>query len=228
MANFRAPLVLLAILFVLSSATLMIGVANLVWMRASSSTPWGVVTAIVVHTDFGHYAGNMVGLWAFVPLFVAINLGLDCARQRRRSLMFAATILVAAVAANAAWVLRVPTVSPAQGVIGASGVVFAAMGAIAMFALFNSLDDATAFWHGRKGGRPVRSRPLLLTLANLAVFLVIFAAVMVSPGGFLGVGAGVNVLSHGIAVILAVALSSAYRLWWEPRPPGAREPLRSR
>ncbi len=214
---------LLGVILLLSTITLLIGVSNLEWMRASASTPWGVGTAIVVHSDVSHYAGNMIGLLFFLPLFAVINMDLDRARRTRRALAFSVTVLVAAVVANAAWVLRFPTIASAQGVVGASGVVYAAMGAVAMFALFNTLDDVNACWRARAGGGRGRARSWSLTLVNLAFFLAIFAAIMFSPGGFLGVGQGVNVLSHGIAVIVAAAASMAYRLWWESSLSRSRE-----
>jgi len=222
-ADARWIFLLLGVLVLLSTITLLIGVSNLEWMRASASTPWGAVTAIVVHSDVSHYAGNMVGLLFFLPLFAVINLDLDRARRRRRALAFSVTILVAAVVANAAWVLRFPTIAPSEGVVGASGVVYAAMGAVAMFALFNTLDDVNVYWRARAGGDRRRATSWSLTLVNLAFFLAIFAAIMFSPGGFLGVGQGVNVLSHGIAVIVAAASSIAYRLWWESNPSISRE-----
>lgn len=209
--NFRRVLYLYAIVFVLSSVTLPIGLANLGGLRASLSTPWGVVTGIFVHTDFNHYVGNMTFLFALIAVFLLMNLPFDGSEQRRRATLFAWTAFLAAVIANALWIWRFP--SAPEGAYGASGVVYAAVMVVTMFSLFNIRHHAIIIWRVRETNGQTTLVHLGMVAANLVVLLPFLYLIVTAPAVFLGVGTGVNVLGHGVAAVLALPACVGYESW---------------
>lgn len=211
--NFRALLCLFAIIFGLSSITLVVGVANLAWMRASASTPWGVVTAIFVHAGVDHYADNMEGLLLLFPLFAVLNVFPDDAEQRRRACLFVWTVVVAAVTANVAWVWYFPTASPADGALGASGVLYAAIGMVLMAGLANAFDYIVSWSRDHTSLKDLRRKDVIVFLANLLISLGLVLLVVLSRGGFIGVGEPVNFLSHGVALMAALPVFIGYWVW---------------
>jgi len=175
------------------------------------STPWGIVTGIFVHKDFDHYAGNMAVLLTFILIFVSVNLPFDGLEQQRRTTLFSWTVFVAAVTANLLWILRFREAP--EGAYGASGVVYAAMMMVTMFAPLNLHHHASGLSRAWK----INDRSLLvhavLGVANLVILLFLLSWIVSAPAEFLGVGTGANVLGHGAASLLVLPGPVIYAVW---------------
>lgn len=210
LSNHRPLLYAFLVVLIPSSITLPLGLSNLGQLRASLSTPWGVVTAIFVHGDFGHYLGNVAWLALLVLLFAVLSRMFDGQERRRRASLFAWTVLVAAIVANSVFIWRFPA---SEGAYGASGAVYAAIGVVVMFASFNAVHSAATLWRERARGEH-RRRAAEVTVLNLTAFFLLFLWIVIFPEGFLGVGEGSNVLGHGVAFFAALPAPIAYKFFW--------------
>jgi len=196
--------VLLTFLFVLiSSAITYIASLMFPWLNdilvASPRTPWGIVTSLFTHLGVEHLAVNMVGLLAFLLLFVTSNISLSKEEIRRRIFFLLPVIFLIATLSNLFWTILVPNVNAT----GSSGLVFASEGVMMGFALLNTLklkDIAECSLEKEKS--------LLAFYAyNATIFIGFFLQIVFAPELFLGVAPKVNVFVHGIAFYISFSLT---------------------
>lgn len=171
------------------------------WLKSvladTRATPWGIVTSIYVHKDFGtHLLPIAENLIMISFLFVMTNFAVTKDVRRRRSKFFLYSVFVSAIIVNILWLFL--SERPAAG---SSGAGFASVGVLLGFAFANALptgktvtDLHQQYLHLRTG---------LITFLNLFVFVSIFLSIVYSPESFLGVGKDVNVFAHGIGFLLA-------------------------
>ena len=158
-------------------------------LKAAWSTPWGFFTYIFVHKNFEHLAANIVLFAVALVMFALTEMLLEEGERKRREGFLIGSVLAIAVIA----ILLVSLLEPTSSAVGASGVVYAAIGVAAGFALLNVM--AFAF-HGRKVTGFFRGA-LFVTTANLGVFLLL--VVWAFNWGFLGAAEGVNLPGHILA-----------------------------
>jgi membrane associated rhomboid family serine protease len=167
----------------------------------SLASPWGVLTAIFVHSSFWtHYLPNMVYLLIFAFLFVLSNGWLPESEWRLRQRVLIGVSFPAAVAANAAWLWFVPN----SLTYGASGFDFAVAGVTTGFCLLNGLPKGKTWADLAKYYSPAQPH-LRPVLSNLILFAGLFAAVVLTPDAFLGVGPGVNAFAHGVSFLVGIS-----------------------
>ena len=196
--------VLLTFLFAsISSAIIYIASLLFPWSNdilvASPRTPWGIVTSLFTHLEVQHLAVNMVGLLAFLLLFVTSNISLSEQETSRRIFFLLLVIFLAATLSNLFWIILMPNVNAT----GSSGLVFASEGVVIGFALLNSLklkDIAKCSLEKKKS--------LLAFYAyNATIFIIFFSQIIFAPELFLGVPPRVNVFVHGIAFYISFSLT---------------------
>ena len=200
----RFHTLLLTFLFVsISSAITYIASLMFPWLNdilvASPRTPWGIVTSLFIHLEVQHLAVNMVGLLAFLLLFVTSNISLLKEEIRRRIFFLLIVVFLAATISNLFWIILIPHVNTT----GSSGLVFASEGVTMGFALLNSLklrDIAKCNLEKKKS-------LLAICAYNATVFIVFFLQIILAPELFLGVAPRVNVFVHGIAFYISFSLT---------------------
>jgi membrane associated rhomboid family serine protease len=163
-------------------------------LSASANTPWGIVTSIFTHSSFDHYSSNMFGLTILIAIFVFANCSLLGQKKVKVENFFIATALIAAVSANVLWisVKNIPSV-------GASGLLYAVNGIVLGFALFNGLQflDFKKF-------KSQRLLVMTMVFVNTILAVALLAQVLLNPELFLNVGAGVNVIAHGVSFLIGM------------------------
>jgi hypothetical protein len=119
-------------------------------------------------------------------------------------------VFLAAILANALWIIR----APQEKSVGASGMVYAAEGATLGFALFNLLriiwPNASKY---RQYSREKRKDFLIFSIFN-AGFLIYFIGTYSNPAAFLNLAPGVNVFVHYVSFVAGFFVAI---LWWEKR-----------
>lgn len=158
-------------------------------LAASRTTPWGVVTSIFVHSSPTHLVSNMVELFVFTLLFVVCNSSLTSENKRKIEPFFLVCVFGSAVASNIFWVFLT-----SQPSLGASGVVYAVQGVLLGFSLVNGLSILN--WERFKTQNKFTK---LVIVFNLFVLISLFIEIVLSPGIFLSVAVGVNVVTHGLS-----------------------------
>lgn len=208
-SDFRSTLLIYSLVVVVSSVlytlTVTFGIYPWDW-GASRFNPFGLFTSTVLHGSLVHLLGNMVLLSFFVFLFVLVNVPYPSHVRRKRSRFFAVTILPAAVAADILFVLLTPGTT-----VGASGIVYAALGVAFGFSVAHLSHEFGIFLDNRRGKTPQRmglSRGWII--ANLFVFIPFFALIAIQPQAFLGVREGVNAFGHGVAFLIAFGVTMIY------------------
>ena len=164
-------------------------------LKASLRTPWGIFTSIFVHSGFEHYSTNMIELLVYFWIFFITNIFLSKEETEKRVSIFLKVIFLIAVTSNLLWIISMWMVFASQSsVLGASGLVYASQGVVTGFAILNSLKLIELPRKDKKD----RMEFLFFCLSNL-VFVVISIQVLVQSQVFLNVGAGVNVIVHGVS-----------------------------
>jgi membrane associated rhomboid family serine protease len=185
-------------------------------LKASPTTPWGIVTSLFVHEGLEHLAFNMAGLFAFFFLFSVTQLHLSKQEVEKRVSLFLIAMFLMAIFSNILWTTLVPQASTA----GSSGLVFASEGIFMGFTLLNGLQIMDLFkdeWRGRK-------RLMAIYLCNLAIFGVLFVQIVFAPQVFLNVAPAVNAFVHGVSFLGSFFLTFFWSLYRTLRSKGRLKP----
>jgi membrane associated rhomboid family serine protease len=163
-------------------------------LAASRSTPWGIVTSIFAHSSLSHFGLNMANLLIFVLMFTFSNSIFSIQNKRKLEMFFLFSIFAFAIMSNILWVIFIPNPS-----VGASGLVYAVMGVVTGFSLFNGLQILN---FSKLKTQEVVTVGVILMNLFLSFFLV--AQVFQDTQLFLNVGEGVNVIAHGVSYLLGL------------------------
>lgn len=141
LVGFRAVWITLAAFFAVNLMVFGIIAAsptNLYSLALTPEQPAGILTANFMHIDIAHLASNLLLFAIMIVFFVGVNTFSDAKKRRRLSRIFALGSLSAGIVANT--VLLVSwKLSGASGIgaVGASGIVYGAMGIAFVSALYN-------------------------------------------------------------------------------------------
>ena len=168
-------------------------------LAASSNSPWGIITSIFIHENSSHLTNNMQTLAIFTLIFVFSNISYDEKEVRKRTVFFITVAVFAAVFSNVLWVI----IRPNTLALGASGLVYATIGATFGFSTSNfiylsfNLPVTKKTW--KQLSKKDKASFLFLYLVNLLAFLyILFFALFFTPH-FLSEGPKVNVFVHGVS-----------------------------
>ncbi len=166
-------------------------------LSASRATQWGIITSIFVHSNLAHLAFNMGSLFAFIFFFAFCNSTFSLQIKRRIENFFLVSVFVFAVTSNILWIALA-----SKGTIGASGLVYAVEGDLIGFSLVNSLQ-----LHSLSKFKVLNITTRLVVFMNIVVCFAVIAEVFLNTDIFLGVGQGVNIISHGLSFLLGLFIS---------------------
>jgi len=171
----------------------------------SSTTPWGIVTSIILHADLNHLLNNLrvflvvaILLWGVLYVYPP---------QTRRKWCTAFMLIVAAsgVGANVVKYLLL-TIGRGLRSWGASGIVYGGMGVLLAVAV-SSLDRQIA--RIKRKRLIARKKHALgditekcLSLTSILVVAVMLSGIFFDAGGFFGTSAGVDVFSHEMGFLI--------------------------
>lgn len=195
---------------------------------SSTSTPWGVVTALFVHTDPVHIGFNLFYLWLWTVFLIVehdlLKRQFLSKEQISKRLGFTVILVFAsAVASNVIWSI---VLNPGSTTFGASGAVFAISAACLVFSLMNipivlkTLSKNDLHDYGRMA-------VVAATIGiNILIFLVIFTMVTADTQTFFGFGdPQTNSFAHGtsfLITLIAVAMYDFYAFYWSTLKDTAR------
>jgi len=162
-------------------------------LSVSARTPWGIVTSIFVHTSFSHYAYNMATLAFFTMLFTFCNSALSSSRNKL-GVFFVASTLICAIISNILWVASRDGLS-----LGASGLVYAVVGNVLGFSLFNGFQVLNF-----KKLQVQRQLVVFIVLIDIVIAVLLLAQIVLNPQLFLNLGKGANTLAHGASFLLGM------------------------
>jgi len=185
-------------------------------LKASPTTPWGIVTSLFVHQGLEHLAFNMAGLFAFFFLFSVTQLHLSKQEVEKRVSLFLIAMFLMAIFSNILWMILVPQASTA----GSSGLVFASEGIFTGFTLLNGLQIMELLKNGWKN----RKRLMAIHLCNLAIFGALFVQIVFAPQIFLNVAPAVNAFVHGVSFLGSFFMTVFWSLYRTLRSKGHLKP----
>ncbi len=163
------------------------------FLSVSSKTPWGIVTSIFAHSSFSHLIYNMSALSFFTILFTFCNSALSVSRNKIEG-FFVFSTLACAIISNILWIASRDSIS-----FGASGLVYAVVGNVLGFSLFNGLQ----VFHFQKL-QSQRQLVVFIVLIDIVISVLLLAQVVLDPQLFLNLGSGVNTLAHGASFLLGM------------------------
>ena len=163
-------------------------------LAASRSTPWGIVSSIFAHSSLAHFGLNMAGLFIFVLMFTFSNSTYSSQNKKKVERFTLFSIFLFAILSNVLWVILTPRPS-----VGASGLIYAVMGIVTGFSLFNGLQILNFSKLKTQEGAT-----LVVMLMSLFLSILIVAQVFQDTQLFLNVGEGVNVIAHGVSYLLGL------------------------
>jgi len=170
----------------------------------SRATPWGIVTSIFTHLNFEHLASNMIGLFIWIFLFAFTNSTFKQEINRKAEKFFIVSTVLSAITSNIIWLLLTPA-----SAVGASGLVYATLGALLGFTFFNGVQVINF--------SKFKLQPFAvgyMILVNLLIFCLLLLYLFTSPVSFLSIGEGVNAYAHGLSFYFAfVAISFWYLVY---------------
>jgi membrane associated rhomboid family serine protease len=170
-------------------------------LSLNGRNPWGVVTSLFVHGSFVHLRVNMQSL-ALEVVLMAILLNNHRWSERHMVALFCATPFVSAVAADVIQFAMFPNVTS----FGASGVAYGVIGLVIISALRGLGEEINS--HGIRAC--FSGQRCLSSSLDLLMFVPFVYVIVASPGEFLGAGAGVDSLIHGLGFIFSVAIAGTY------------------
>ncbi|MEM4780269.1 MAG: rhomboid family intramembrane serine protease [Halalkalicoccus sp.] len=170
-----------AVVFALQTAVDLVGLMAFFFVLAPpvEVRPWTLVTSVYAHGGMGHLLANAAALVIF---------GLLVERRTTR-LRFHAFFITTGVIAGVAQITLGSLAGPAQGVLGASGAIFALMG----YVLAGNVVSATLLNRFRLSGR-----------AQLLLFVVFAAVVTLATGA-----PGVALIAHFTGLVLGLLAGRA-------------------
>jgi membrane associated rhomboid family serine protease len=163
-------------------------------LAASRSTPWGIVTSIFAHSSLSHFGSNMSSLFIFVLMFTFSNSTYSLQNKKKVERFTLFSIFMFAIISNVLWVILTPRPS-----VGASGLVYAIMGVVTGFSLFNGLQILNF-------PKLKTQETVTIVVISMNLFLSFFlvAQVFQDTQLFLNVGEEVNVIAHGVSYLLGL------------------------
>jgi membrane associated rhomboid family serine protease len=172
-------------------------------LSLKGTSPWGIVTSLLVHGSPTHLWVNMqVLVWEIVLMAVL----LDNHQWKERSIvpLFCVTPFASAILADVVQVAILPNMTS----FGASGVAYGVMGLVMISAVRGLGEDIDSHGLGACFSKP----RFFSSGLDLLLFIPFVFVVVKSPGEFLGVGTGADFLIHGLSFIFSVAMAEAYFL----------------
>lgn len=188
------------------------------WLSHSPDRPWGILSSAFVHADLGHLVNNLRGFVFAAAFFVIVNIINPVETRRRSSRIFLWLIFLSGFTANAIEFLGWQ-MSGESDVIswGASGVVYAAIGALLASALYSFPAHLRNFVRAcqrpqKAGRKPMRKFDWrfvggTVNLLSMSLPLTILVMLFSDPGGFLSAGPQTDVLAHGLGFSLGFLVS---------------------
>jgi len=199
MLAFRRVLISYAIILLVSA--ILYGIysiypnTNLTSILATSrNTVWGIVTSIFMHSSLSHFSSNMAGLLIFILMFTFSNSTYSLENKKRVERFTLFVSFIAAIVSNVVWVILTPVPS-----IGASGLVYAVMGAVSGYSLLNGLQILN--FSKIKAQKLVT---IVVILMNLFLSVFLIGQVFQDVQAFLNVGERVNVIAHGTSYLIVI------------------------
>jgi hypothetical protein len=173
------------------------------FLSSSTSTPWGTITSVFVHSGgINHLTFNLIGLLFCFAFFTITNV--DFKNNRRIISPKSFFLLIFVCAFTAGFLLLI--LRPDSVTSGLSGVVYAAEGVVLALSLVNSLSPPRI----ARQVKPEQKRPFLIWLINLFTFASILLYLICSPALFLGEALNVNVFVHGVSFLEAFFATLPY------------------
>jgi membrane associated rhomboid family serine protease len=200
------------------------------FLSLSPGQPWGVVTSIFAHDGFAHLVSNLMGFVLWAGMFVLVNSLNPPEVRAGMSRVFLWAVFVAGLATNGVqlltwWVTGVTDIAS----VGASGIVYAALGVLLMSALVSLPRNLSKFnvglrrlalrpkrerfeWLTRlisRGGRRETKwqvfRVLLVGSLTPALVLGILFRLCITPNEFFSAGPGIDIFGHAMGFLLGFA-----------------------
>jgi membrane associated rhomboid family serine protease len=189
-----------------------------------------VVTSLFAHDGFGHLVSNLLGFMLWGGMFVLVNSLNPPEIRAGVSRVFLWTVVVAGLATNGVQLL-VWWATGAMNVasVGASGIVYAALGVLLVSALVSLPQNLSKFnvglrrltlrpkrgrfeWLTRLISKSGRGEPkwrvfkvLLVGAFTPALVLSILYRLCVTPSEFLSAGPGIDIFGHAMGFLLGFA-----------------------
>ncbi len=190
------------------------------WLSHSPDRPWGILTSAFVHADLSHLVNNLRGFIFAGAFFVIVNMINPVKTRRRSSRIFLWLIFLSGFTANTIEFLgwKMSGVSNVRS-WGASGVVYAAIGALLAFALCNFPAHLRNFFGTYRKSRKIRRKPTrrfdwgfakgAVNLLSMTLPLALLVMLFSDPGGFLSASPETDVLAHGLGFSMGFLVSMA-------------------
>jgi membrane associated rhomboid family serine protease len=163
-------------------------------LAVSNSTPWGIFTSIFAHSSLSHFGLNMGGFFVFLLMFAFSNSTYSLQNKKKVERFTLFSIFVFAIISNVLWVILTPNPS-----VGASGLVYAILGIVTGFSIFNGLQ---ILYFSKL--RTQEAATVVVIILNIILSIPLLAQVFFDPQLFLNVGEGVNVIAHSISYLLGL------------------------
>ncbi len=187
-------------------------------LALSVQQPWGVMTSIFVHDGPLHLLGNLVGFALWTAMFIVMHL-LDAEEQRfSASRVFLWSVFAVGVITNAIEIVVWWSIGSAERSVGASGMVYAALGLAFASALFHFSKNVSRF--GRKLGKITVKKAkhkgmdwhtLKISAVGALTPGLLFggtALIILAPRDFFSAGPRIDVLGHALGFLLGFAFAS--------------------
>ena len=170
-------------------------------LGASSTTPWGIITSLFIHTGFEHLKNNMIGLFLIMLIFIITNISLTDEERKRRTRLMLFVIFSAAILSNLLWII----IFQNQNSIGESGINYAALGSILGFTLINSLILIISLI---KSQTNITITSLTIGIYNVLTFFSLLLNYVFYPESLIGIPSNVNTFIHIVAFFLGYLLTT--------------------
>lgn len=196
----KYPLLVVGLLYFLICVYVTEFVPNLSAYYLSPKTPIGIFTSLFVYDGWT----NIVVFVGAGTFYYISNLYVPEEKEMMRTWSITLAIFSAAILANYLWLFT----DPSKPSIGQSGVVYALIGVMMIFALHNIFtlrkDSLMYIWKSLKSGRKAHLNKLELSaVVSIPIFAVFFYQIVSSPSVFLSKGANINYFVHGLSFLLA-------------------------
>ena len=182
-------------------------------LASSTSTPWGVVTAIFIHANSTHIGFNLLFLWIWT-IFLVIEHDLlkhsflTKAQIGKRLGFMVVFVFGSAIASNIIWSILL---KPGSTTMGSSGVVYALSGACLVFSLMNIPIVFRAIKRSDLQDMRKMATAMGILAINALIFWMIFTMVTADTKAFFGFGdPQTNAFAHWTSFLITFFLVTAY------------------
>ena len=180
------------------------------FLYLSTDHPWGILTSAFAHIDLAHLVNNLEGFTFAVLLFLPVVSVYQVRIRRRWSRVFLWLVFLSGICANA---IEYPLYlfSSREPSLGASGIVYGALGVLLAASLLSLPAHIHALAKGRRARRRIKWRPFrydrysrasFSALMCFSIILSFLYLIITDTAGFLSAGPGVDVLAHGLGFLL--------------------------